>query len=140
MFRELPSIYEAHYEILVKRHTDNDPGSRRTARELMTLSRAMDQILRGEALEALMTLLGRHKALRSVLDTSGGGWNVARHHEVLPPEEALVGHRDRLRAARDQRDLVKTENMLATGAAAQGRSGRPLPRQSSSRQRGRSAS
>ena len=140
LFRELPSIYEAHYEILVKRHTDNDPGSKRTARELMTLSRAMDQILRGEALEALMTLLGRHKALRSALDNCGGGWSVARHHEVLPPEESLVGHRDRVRAARDQRDLLKTENMLAAGSSTPARSGRPLPRQSSSRPRGRSAS
>ena len=135
LYRELPSVYEAHYEIAIRRHTDGDVAAKRTARELLTLSKAMDQVLRGEPLDALMTMLGRHKALRAVLDTGGGGWGMARHLELLPPEQSLVSLRDRTAAAKDEKEALKAMQLIETS----GRSGRPLAARQSSQQRGRNS-
>ena len=61
-----------------------------------------------------MILLARLKAIKEASDPDSGGWQVARHHELIPRRgQGLVNARDRENAARDQRDVLRTRGQVA---------------------------
>ena len=93
-------------------------GGQRPERECRTLAEILDALIRGDMLGAAMLAMGRLKAIEASLDAGRGGWNTARHFELAPtPDSGLVNPRDRERAARDQRDHLRTLGPGSGGAA-----------------------
>ena len=85
----------------------------RNERECKAMCEARDAVLRGDPLGSLMILLARLNAIETAVSPEGGGWNVARHHELIPPKgSGLVSARDRENAARDQRDVLRTRGQV----------------------------
>ena len=80
----------------------------RNEREARTLCEILDFALKGMSMRLVMTALGRLKAIETVTDPGGGGWAVARHHELIPKSHSsMVTGRDRENATRDHRDEQK---------------------------------
>ncbi len=78
----------------------------------------LDLLRAGQTLPAIMVLLGRLKAISSVVLTEGG-WAQAQHHEVTRSNRTgILTGRDQRNAQRDHREVQR----LAAG----GRGG-PLP-------------
>ncbi len=69
-------------------------------RELLTLSTALDLVLRGRASQASDVLAQRIKSLEAVL--YGTHWQVAQRMEVCQPDQATVAHRLELQQAQKE--------------------------------------
>ena len=72
-------------------------------RELRTMVEVGDDVLLGQAMPALMKIIGRIKALAEI--TSGRTWEIAQHHELVETDGmGLLTRRDRQNAASSQRE------------------------------------
>eukprot|EP00971_Amphidinium_carterae_P268557 5327911-Amphidinium_carterae.1 len=69
----------------------------RNSRELMTLARASDQLIRGDTAGSLDTLLQRFKAIETAHWT--GGWQVATQMELIPESRVSAVPAAEFRAA-----------------------------------------
>ena len=87
----------------------------RTARELKTLAKAVDQLCRGQVVQGLDVLLQRMKALEVV--ATQGSWTQARWFELLPQQDVASWSPEELQAA--QR-LETIDRRLHAGAAGSG--------------------
>ena len=109
-----PPLYVAHYRNVVRPMLGSAGNAgTRDAREVESLSEAMDAVIDGEPLRALMILLGRRKAVFAAR-TSEGGWGVARYHEVLPDGATVLTARDRENASKDARMQQSLDAHLGT--------------------------
>ncbi len=106
VYRKLPPLFVPYYTLIlppiieVSQHAGH--GSARNERECMAMCEARRAVLRGDPLGRLMILLARLKAFETAESPAGGGRNVARHHELIPPKgSGLVSVRDRENATRD---------------------------------------
>ena len=118
VYRKLPAIFVSYYTLVLQPILDASGGNARNERETRTICEALDCLLRGEPLDAIMVLLGRLRAIETAVTPEGGGWNIAQHHELIPPRGAgLVTARDRENAARDQRDVLRTRGQVASASA-----------------------
>ena len=83
----------------------------RNERELRTLARAVDKILRGDTGGAADILIQRFKAIETAI--SDGHWGVARHLELLPPlAVTAVPEKERAEAARREKEAIKLRHMV----------------------------
>ena len=114
VYRKLPPLYVPYYTLILQPIIEaSQQGGARNERECRTICEAMDALLRGDPLGSLMILLARLKAIETAVSPEGGGWNVAQHHELIPPKgSGLVSARDRENAARDQRDVLRTRGQI----------------------------
>ena len=88
----------------------------RNEREARTLCEILDWAIKGEILKLIMVGLGRLKAIETVVEPGTGGWNVARHHEMIPrPQAGLLTSRDRENVAGDVRDEARVQGQLRGG-------------------------
>ena len=100
----LPVVTAYLHGVLFVSHTQDKLGLRNT-REFQTLAQAADQLLKGHIAACLDTLLQRWKALeKSIVD---GNWNVARRHELLPPQETPLISMQESKAAHKAEKLNK---------------------------------
>lgn len=74
-------------QILFVAHQPTKVGLR-TSRELTTLGVTLDHLLAGRLPQATDTLMQRLKALEASLQE--GGWQVAKHLEIIPPSAASL--------------------------------------------------
>ena len=114
VYKQLPPVFLAWFTMVLMPALQALPGaSKHTERETRTIVEAADALLRGDVLGALMMLLGRLRAITSVVmpDGTSGGWAVAQHYEVLQSTtSSLLTRRDRANAVRDQRDALRVVN------------------------------
>jgi hypothetical protein len=84
----------------------------RSHRELVTLAMALDAILAGQLKQSLDLLMQRFKAVEASFQE--GGWNTAKHLEIIPPSAASLTREDeRHMAARSELLAVKLRESLA---------------------------
>lgn len=84
----------------------------RSHRELVTLAMALDAILAGQLKQSLDLLMQRFKAVEASFQE--GGWNTAKHLEIIPPSAASLTREDeRHMAARSELQAVKLRESLA---------------------------
>lgn len=69
----------------------------RSHRELLTLAIAIDQLLEGQIARGLDILVQRFKAVEA--SCHDGGWNTAKHLELIPPTAASLTREDEREAA-----------------------------------------
>ena len=117
VYRKLPPLFVPYYTLILQPIIEASQlagrGSARNERECKTMREAMDAVLRGDPPGSLMILLARLKAIETAVSPEGGGWNVAQHHELIPPKgSGLVSARDRENAARDQRNVLRTRGQI----------------------------
>ena len=99
------------------------PGMLRNEREARTLVEALDGLVKGEQLPVIMLLLGRLKALSSVV-LAEGTWALAQQHELTRTNATgILTDRDQRHAQRDLRDQQRLEER-ARGAPPAGRADR----------------
>ena len=109
IYRKLPPIFVAWFALILEPMLRAQAGGLRSEREGRTISEICDLLLVGDILGALMVCLGRLKAITQASMPDGGGWQVARHHELVAPDRfGIVTMRDRANAARDQREELRT--------------------------------
>ncbi len=136
LYKTLPSLFMAYYTQVLKAALESSQSaSQRDERESLTICQTLDALLGGEVLHAIMIQLGRLKAVKEARATSSGGWQVARHYELIPARDAgLTTEADRANAARDFRQHQRLTNALAgRGLAPQGKgAGRERRRQDGS--------
>ena len=84
----------------------------RSHRELVTLAMALDAILAGQLKQSLDLLMQRFKAVEASFQE--GGWNTAKHLEIIPPSAASLTREDeRHMAARSELQAIKLRESLA---------------------------
>ena len=111
IFRLLPSILMAWFQIILYPAMQRMDGQQRNERESRTLVEAIDGLLRGDVLPVIVLLLGRLKAIASVV-LQEGSWALAQNHEVVRSNQTgLLTERDLRNAQRDLRD----QQRLAAG-------------------------
>ena len=111
IYRELPPLFLAWFSLIL-RPALQAGNNRHNEREARTIVEVSDLLLRGDVLGALVVLIGRLRALTSVIIPEGqtGGWAVAQHYEVLASSASgLLTQRDRANALRDQRDHQRAQ-------------------------------
>lgn len=86
-------------------------------RELLTLTHALDQVLRGRAASAADTLTQRVKSIEQTL--LGSHWTVAQRLEVLPQDSASITALPEAREA--QREVYSEARLRWLSSAADGR-------------------
>ena len=77
-----------------------------------------DTLLRADTLGALVILIGRLRALTSIIIPEGaaGGWSVAQHFAVLQTSSSgFLSQRDCANALRDQRDSLRAQVLPPRG-------------------------
>ena len=111
IFKTLPPIFVAWFTLNLLPRLRAQTGAAGREREARTIVEACDQILNGDPLGTLMTLLGRLRALTSVTtEEGGGGWALASQYEVLATStDGLLTQRDRARAQRDLSDTRRAQ-------------------------------
>ena len=118
IFRTLPPIFVAWFTLNFLPRLRAQSSAAGREREARTIVEACDQILNGDPLGTLMTLLGRLRALTSVTAQEGaGGWALASQYEVLATStDGLLSQRDRARAQRDLSDTLRAQGQQRGGA------------------------
>ena len=86
-------------------------------RELLTLSHALDQVLRGQPAGAADTLTQRIKSVEQIL--LGSHWSVAQRLEVLPQDSASITALPEAREA--QREVYSEARLRWLASNADGR-------------------
>ena len=112
IFKTLPPIFVAWFTLNLLPRLRAQSGAAGREREARTIVEACDQILNGDPLGTLMTLLGRLRALTSVTTQEGSGdrWALASQYEVLATStDGLLSQRDRARAQRDLSDTLRAQ-------------------------------
>ncbi len=111
IFKTLPPIFVVWFTLNLAPRLRGQVGVAGREREAWTIVEACDQILNGDPLGTLMTLLGRLRALTSVTtEEGGGGWALASQYEVLATStDGLLTQRDRARAQRDLSDTRRAQ-------------------------------
>ncbi len=71
IYRKLPSVFLAWFSLTLLPAMKAKPGMLRNEREARTLVEALDGLVKGEQLPVIMLLLGRLKALSSVVLAEG---------------------------------------------------------------------
>ena len=108
LFKRLPPIFVAWFTLVLEPHLRQE-NLKRNVCEGRTLSELMDCLLTGDIMQAMMIILGRLKALTQASMPDGGGWQMARHHEMVQPDPfGILTRQDRANAARDQREEQRT--------------------------------
>jgi hypothetical protein len=122
--RRLPPIFVAWFCLVLGPFLKAQPGGVGSQREGRTLVEAFGQLLAGGVLQGIMILLGRPKAITQASQPEGGGWQVARHHELVRPDSSgILTAQDRDNAAMDQREELRTLG-YSRGSAMPSRQGR----------------
>ena len=115
IFRDLTPVFRTWYSlVLLPALRAGGNASKHSEREGCTLVESCDLLLKGETLTALVAMIGRLKALTSVVIPEGqtGGWNTAQHFEVVSSSQTgLLTQRDRTNALRDQRDALRAQGL-----------------------------
>eukprot|EP00971_Amphidinium_carterae_P341968 6481071-Amphidinium_carterae.1 len=98
----------------------------RSSRELLTIARAVDSMLRGDTVAAAECLLQRFKAVE--LSAQEGTWTNARHLEVIPEQKvAASSGAERRHAHACEKSESKTrpgsQGMVTGGPAFRGQKG-----------------
>ncbi len=123
IYRRLPSVFLAWFSLTLLPAMKAKPGMLRNEREARTLVEALDGLVKGEQLPVIMLLLGRLKALSSVV-LAEGTWALAQQHELTRTNATgILTDRDQRHAQRDLRDQQRLEER-ARGAPPAGRADR----------------
>ena len=125
IYRQLPAIYVAYFMLVLGPVLRTASGSARNEREARTLCEALDLLIEGKVLPAIMILLSRLKAIEEASNPESGGWAIAQHHELVGQNTGLVSARDREHAARDQRDVLRTRGQIQRAAPGSDRAAQP---------------
>ena len=116
----------AYYIQILRPIMEHAPGSQRTDRESRTLCMALDIILQGDPLRSIMILLGRLKALKSLLVPGSQGWQEAQLHERVAARGAgLLTASEMENTARDMMDQRRIEDFRGRGLPPKARGGVP---------------
>ncbi len=103
LYRTLPAVLTPWFSTKMEAQLRTQAGSLRNMRELRTMVEVGDDVLLGQAMPALMKIIGRVKALAEI--TSGRTWEVAQHHELVETDGmGLLTRRGRQNAASSQRE------------------------------------
>lgn len=98
-------------QILFVAHQPTKVGLR-TSRELTTLGVTLDHLLAGRLPQATDTLMQRLKALEASLQE--GGWQVAKHLEIIPPSGAsLMREKERELATKNELRSLKLKDAVS---------------------------
>eukprot|EP00438_Fugacium_kawagutii_P030018 Skav212009 [mRNA] locus=C8996354:51:968:- [translate_table: standard] len=98
-------------QVVMANHPPQKMGVMRSQRELQTLAMSVDEILAGRPQRALDLLLQRFKAIEASFHE--GGWNTARHLELIPQSAAMMSREDeRQRAAKAELEHMKLKEKL----------------------------
>ena len=122
VFKTLPSVFLAWFQLILLPALQKLSGQQRNEREARTIVEALDLLLKGEQLPVIMLLLGRLKAISAVVlqDNSRA---QARNHEVTRTNTTgILTSRDMRHTQRDLRDTQR----LATGGRGAPMPGRPV--------------
>ena len=123
IYRRLPSVFLAWFSLTLLPAMKAKPGMLRNESESRTLVEALDGLVKGEQLPVFMPLLGRLKALSSVV-LAEGTWALAQQHELTRTNATgILTDRDQRHAQRDLRDQQRLEER-ARGAPPAGRADR----------------
>ena len=115
VFKTVPPLFVAYFKLILEGQLQGSQ-MQRNEREARTLCEILDWAIKGETLKLIMVGLGRLKAIETVVEPGTGGWNVARHHEMIPrPQAGLLTSRDRENVARDVRDEARVQGQLRGG-------------------------
>jgi len=117
VYRELPPLFLAWFQLILGPALRSG-NNRHNEREARTIVEVCDTLLRGDTLGALVILIGRLRALTSIIIPEGaaGGWSVAQHFEVLQTSSSgLLTQRDRAKGLRDQRDSLRAQALPPRG-------------------------
>ena len=126
VYRDLPAIFGAYYLQMLRPVMDQTADSHRNDREAHTLCLALDGVIRGEPLRAIMILLGRLKALKSLLVPGTLGWQEAQLHELVASRgSGLLTATDRENATRDLLDQRRMEDFRGRGGPPGNRGAAP---------------
>ncbi len=122
VFRQLPPVFIAWFTLILlpalRQQANNNKHNEREAR---TIVEVCDTLLKGDVINALMILIGRLRAVTSVVTSDGAntGWAVAQHFEVLQTTaNGLLTQRDRANALRDQRDVLRSQGLAPRPSSA----------------------
>ena len=111
IFQQLPPVFVAWFSlILLPALKAKTTGGLHNEREARTIVEICDALLTGDTLGAFMILLGRLRAITSVVMPEGGAgsWALAQHFEVLQTNQTgLLTQRDRQNAQLDLRDTQR---------------------------------
>ncbi len=120
VYRKLPSVFLAWFSLTLLPAMKAKSGMARNEREARTLVEALDALVKGEQLSVIMLLLGRLKALSSVV-LAEGSRALAQQHELTKTNvTGILTDRDQRHAQRDLRDQQRLAER-AQGAPLAGR-------------------
>ncbi len=113
IFKTVPPLFVTYFKLILESQLQAS-HMQRNEREARTLCEILDWALKGETMKLVMVALGRLKAIETVIEPGGSGWNVARHHELIPRAQStgMLTSRDRENVARDVRDEARTQTQL----------------------------
>ena len=115
IFKTLPPLFVTYFKLILEKELQR-PQMQRNEREARTLCEILDWAIKGETLKVIMVGLGRLKAIETILDPASGGWQVARHHQMIPrPQSGLLTSRDRENVARDVREEARVQGQPRGG-------------------------
>ncbi len=127
IFKTVPPLFVTYFELILESQLQGNQ-MQRNEREARTLCEILDWALKGETLKLIMVALGRLKAIETVIEPGASGWNVARHHELIPRAQStgMLTSRYRENVSRDVRDEARTQGQLRAGQGL--RPNPPAPR------------
>ena len=121
VYKTLPAVFTTWFSLILMSALRNQQGGKHNEREARTIVEVCDALLEGDTVLAFMLLLGRLRAITSVVIPEGsqGGWAVAQQYEILRTSNSgLLSARDRDNAQRDHRDALRAAGASRTGPLA----------------------
>ena len=117
VYRQLPPLFLSWFQLILGPAL-RAGNNRHNEREARTIVEVCDTLLRKDTSGALVILIGRLRALTSIIIPEGaaGGRSVAQHFEELQMSSSgLLTQRDRANALRDQRDFLRAQALHPRG-------------------------
>ena len=115
----LTPIVSQYFMHVVKAQRGKELGTR-NERELQTLAKSLDCLLRGELAQAADCLMQRFKAVEMAA-TERGSWSLATKLELIPPGDAsAVGGREKEAAATLELQEQKLKRLMEAGRRQNG--------------------
>ena len=109
---KLKAVAQAYLQSVLLPATGGNMGLRST-RELQTLAKALDLVVKGKLAEAADVVAQRFKAVEAA---HHDGWDMARHVELLPPTSvSAMPEQERERAAKERKKELQIASMVKGG-------------------------
>ena len=117
IYRKLPALFGMWFTLILEPKLRATPQSGRNVREAKTLATLADQLVQGETMRGLMTVLGRLKAITHVATDEEATWRSTELHELVSADSTgLLTRRDRANAAATQREQLRLQTAGRGGA------------------------